>query len=131
MLQRIEEKERLRLYQLSKEDKRELIKRIKDILGEKDEIIVAIIHGSFLEGNFRDIDIAIYVRRRVNPLRYGAKLEKELEEMGFPFDVRLLNFAPPWFIKKVVEDGLLLLEKEKITIALYLAALEELGLDFK
>ncbi|RLG48703.1 MAG: nucleotidyltransferase domain-containing protein [Thermoproteota archaeon] len=132
MLQRIEEKEKLRLYRLSKDEKRELIKRIKDILNEKDEIIVAIIYGSFLEGlNFRDIDVAVYVRKRINPLKYGAKLEKQLGELGFPFDVRLLNFAPPWFIKKVVETGLLLLDKEKIIDALHLAALEELGLDFR
>lgn len=132
MLQRIEEKEKLRLYRLSKDEKRELIKRIKDILSEKDEIIVAIIYGSFLEGlNFRDIDVAVYVGKRINPLKYGAKLEKQLGELGFPFDVRLLNFAPPWFIKKVVETGLLLLDKEKIIDALHLAALEELGLDFR
>ncbi|RLG44184.1 MAG: nucleotidyltransferase domain-containing protein [Thermoproteota archaeon] len=132
MLQRIEEKEKLRLYRLSKDEKRELIKRIKDILNEKDEIIVAIIYGSFLEGlNFRDIDVAVYVGKRINPLKYGAKLEKQLGELGFPFDVRLLNFAPPWFIKKVVETGLLLLDKEKIIDALHLAALEELGLDFR
>ncbi len=132
MLQRIEEKEKLRLYRLSKDEKRELIKRIKDILNEKDEIIVAIIYGSFLEGlNFRDIDVAVYVGKRINPLKYGAKLEKQLGELGFPFDVRLLNFAPPWFIKKVVEKGLLLLDKEKIIDALHLAALEELGLDFR
>jgi len=132
MLQRIEEKEKLRLYRLSKDEKRELIKRIKDILNEKDEIIVAIIYGSFLEGlNFRDIDVAVYVGKRINPLKYGAKLEKQLGELGFPFDVRLLNFGPPWFIKKVVETGLLLLDKEKIIDALHLAALEELGLDFR
>jgi predicted nucleotidyltransferase len=132
MLQKIEEKERLRLHQLSQDKKNKLIEEIRNILSKRDEIIVAIIYGSFLEGlNFRDIDIAVYFVGIANSLKYGAMLEKQLEKLGFPFDVRLLNYAPPWFLKKVVEKGLILLDRYEIVDNLYLAALEELGLDRK
>ncbi len=132
MLRRIEERERFRFHQLSSNEKKRLIESIEAFLGQRDEILVAILYGSFLKGaSFRDIDIALYVRGGVSPIRYGAKVERELEELiGLPFDVRLMNFAPPWFIKRVIEEGFVLIDRYEIIEKLYLSALEELRRDW-
>lgn len=44
-------------------------------------------------------------------------------------DVKILNNTPPWFIKRVIEEGRILLEKTPLMIEkLYLRALDEISL---
>jgi len=107
----------MKIYDLGKEQKEEVQRRIADILEERREITFAYLHGSFLEGNFQDVDVAVYLSERKSKrevLRCELKLERELEEViGFPMDVRILNHAPLSFKFKVIESGVLLFSKDE------------------
>jgi len=130
VLKKIEEGERFRIYRVPREEREEVLSRIRRILGERDEILLAIVHGSFMrEEAFRDVDVAVYTGRGVDPLIFELKLEKELSaEVGYPFDVRVLNYAPPWFVKVALEKGEILIDRGEtgLAVKLYLRALDEL-----
>ncbi len=58
----LEERERFRFYELSREEKNRVLKKLRELLSKHTEIVLAIVFGSFLKDYpFRDIDIAIYV----------------------------------------------------------------------
>ncbi len=91
-------------------EKHRIIEEIKRILSRKDEVIFAYLHGSFTEGSFRDIDIAVYVdeNRINNPLEYEITLSIEIERsVNLPIDVRVLNHAPMHFQYRVIKGELL------------------------
>jgi len=48
-------------YQLSAEEKKDVRPEIIDHLGEEDKVSFAYLHGSFLKGEFNDLDLAIYI----------------------------------------------------------------------
>jgi predicted nucleotidyltransferase len=104
------------MNQLSENDKKEIKKKIKDILEKKTEISFAFIHGSFVkEGHFRDIDIAIFLDRIPESLTdYELSLETELmSAVGtYQVDVRVLNRAPLSFKYNVIKNGAILLVKD-------------------
>jgi len=91
------------------------------------EVLLAIIYGSFIRGGeFRDVDLAVYLKPGVDPLRYALDLEGMLEEaLGYPVDVKPLNEAPAWFTKRVLEEGRVLLDRVGVVERLYLKALDE------
>ncbi len=100
------------------EYKRKKIKEnITSALELKEEIIFAYIHGSFLEDYFRDVDVAIYLKKvgsKKEILQYELALERELEEIiGFPVDIRIINYAPLSFRFKVIRDGVLLFSEDE------------------
>ena len=77
-----------------------LIERVIRLLEGRSEIVLAMLHGSFLTDRpFRDIDLALYldpaeIRREVlrdYELEQGVRWSTEL---GMPIDVRALNDAP-------------------------------------
>jgi predicted nucleotidyltransferase len=77
-----------------------LIEQVIRLLEERSEIVLAVLHGSFLTDRpFRDIDLALYldpaeIRREVlrdYELEQGVRWSAEL---GMPIDVRVLNDAP-------------------------------------
>ncbi len=110
----LEEKEFFRFYELDKESREKIIVKIKEFLSWRDEIVLAVIFGSFLsEEVFRDIDIAVYVKPVVRDyLDYKFTLEEELTNItGYPVDVKILNEAPPVFTKNVLTTGRVLVEK--------------------
>jgi len=56
------------------------------------------VHGSFLKGEFRDIDLAIYLFGKPTA-KAALDMELTLEEtlsssLGYPFDVKVLNLSP-------------------------------------
>jgi predicted nucleotidyltransferase len=69
-------------------------------LRDREEILFAILYGSAAEGGeFRDVDVAIWVDRAVVPanreLAFAFGLADELERVtGYPVDVRVINDAP-------------------------------------
>jgi len=124
----LEERERFRFFRLSPQEKEKLVEKLRGELSKHGEVVLAIVFGSFLKDYpFRDIDVAVYAVPLEDSLDYKLRLEEELEKVvGYPIDVVVLNDAPPWFVKKVLEEGrpivvkqLLLLEK------LYLKAIDE------
>ncbi len=107
----------MKIYNISKEQKDELRAMIVDVLKARQDIIFAYLHGSFLVSSFRDVDIAVYVagiKRKSRFLSYELVLERELEAViSFPFDVRILNYAPLSFKFNVIKDGILLFSRDE------------------
>ena len=95
--------------------KKEKIKeKITYLLKRRKEIVFAYIHGSFLEGDFRDVDIAVYLKGEENSLPYELSMERTIEDaIGFPADVRVLNHAPLSFRFNVIKNGSLLFSRNE------------------
>jgi len=60
-------------------------------------------------------------------LDYKLRLKEELEKVvGYPIDVAVLNDAPPWFVKKVLNKGRPIVMKQPLLLEkLYLKAIDE------
>ena len=108
-------------------ERRRILEKLKRMLEGRGEVILAVVYGSFTKGGeFRDVDLAVYLKPGVDPLRYALDLEGMLEEaLGYPVDVKPLNEAPAWFIKRVLEEGEVLLDRARNVERLYLKALDE------
>ncbi len=106
----------MKLYNLTNSEKENIKEKISGLLKKREEIIFSYIHGSFLETDFRDIDIAVYLIEDKKPLKYELRLERELEDAaGFPIDLRILNHAPLTFRFNIIKNGTLLFSKNEIT----------------
>ncbi|MCJ7782538.1 MAG: nucleotidyltransferase domain-containing protein [Desulfobacterales bacterium] len=105
-----------KMHQLSETGRKEIEKKIRDILVKKSEISFAFAHGSFVkEDHFRDIDIAIFLDQiPEHLLDYELSLETELmNTVGtYQVDVRVLNTAPLSFKYNVIKSGSILLVKD-------------------
>jgi predicted nucleotidyltransferase len=103
----------MKVHTLNDIKKKEIINKVTRMLKEREEIVFAYLHGSFLTHDFRDIDIAIFLKEDEDVL-YEVELGVELEKiLGFPVDVRVLNSAPLTFRFKVIKDGLLLFSRDE------------------
>ncbi len=107
----------LKKHKISDSEKEKILGKIIDNLKDENSIIFAYLHGSFLEGSFRDIDLAIYVQTTLNKkeaLKLELKLERELEEkIKLPIDIRILNYSPLSFRYNVIKDGKLILSRNE------------------
>ncbi len=107
----------LKRYSMADLDKEKILEKVINTLDNEDSIIFAYLHGSFLDGSFRDVDIAIYVQitlSKKEALREELKLERILEEkIKLPADVRVLNYSPLSFRCNVFKDGKLILTKDE------------------
>ncbi|RLG86028.1 MAG: hypothetical protein DRO39_04140 [Thermoprotei archaeon] len=128
----LEEAERFRYYELSSEKKHEVLSRLRSKLESHEDVVLAVLYGSFLrDGVFRDIDVAVYLSYREGEELDSFKAELDLgaalsEHVGYPVDVKVLNRAPPWFIRIVLERGIVLIERvPSLVKKLYLRALDE------
>jgi len=60
----------LKKHKISDSEKEKILGKIIDNLKDENSIILSYSHGSFLEGSFRDIDLAIYVQTTLNKKRH-------------------------------------------------------------
>ncbi len=112
----LEDRRRFRYYRIPMNRRFKLIDKIRDIISSNQNVKLAVVYGSFLDQDlFRDVDIAVYTGLRVAPGEayfFQDELSKKIgEEVGVKVDVRLIDYAPPWFKLKAL-SGLLLLERE-------------------
>ncbi len=118
---------RFKYYSLSDEDKKELIGTIKDVLSKYDDVLLAIIFGSFIElSEFRDIDLAIYSLN--TDIKYLTKLAMELElKIGLPIDLIPINEVSSRLKYYILTKGEVILERiPGIYEALLMMTLDEL-----
>jgi len=85
---------------------------VTDLLQREDKVRFAYLHGSFLKGEFNDIDLAVYLKEGMSEkeilefeLSEGSELSKEL---GFEIDLRVLNGRKIVFLHQVLRNGKLL-----------------------
>ncbi len=120
-------------FELKMIPKRKILKKLKESLGARIEIIFCYIHGSFLDDfPFRDIDIALYVdSKQINSQQafdYSFNLSLELsKQTGFEIDVQVMNYAPLGFQHSVLRNGKLLFSKDE---DLRLNLIESISLEY-
>ncbi len=102
------------IHKLTKSEKEKVKEIITDILEKREEILFSYIHGSFIENDFRDIDIAVYLKNKKRFLKYELNLEREIEDVvGYPVDVRVLNQSPLSFRFNVIKNGIMLFSNDE------------------
>ncbi|MGC8752529.1 MAG: nucleotidyltransferase domain-containing protein [Fervidicoccaceae archaeon] len=125
----LEERDKFRFFRLSKEEKGRIQEILRSLLLSHAEIVLAILYGSFLkEVPFRDIDIAVYVvDGKLDTIDYELNLIAEFEgKLGYKLDLKVLNDAPPWFVRMVLENGEVLFERiPLLSEKLYLKSIDE------
>jgi predicted nucleotidyltransferase len=119
-------------------DRNKTKERIRFILNGFEEIDMAYVFGSFLErDDFHDIDIAIHLDKEQSPyqrFKLSQKVARSLEQGIHPrvdFDVRILNYAPPYFQYDVISKGIVVLERDRERRVDYEAHLISEYLDLK
>ncbi|HSF06083.1 MAG TPA: nucleotidyltransferase domain-containing protein [Methylomirabilota bacterium] len=87
----------------TKPDREQLRSRLGRDLNTRPEILLALVHGSFLRGDtFRDIDVVVWLEparlSKAERFRFALDLSVQLRlTLGYPVDVRVLNDAPLGF----------------------------------
>jgi len=112
--------DRIRAYKFSEEQKTQILSVIREVLAREDEIIFAMVYGSFVEDlPFRDIDLGIYVKN-LNTTSYfdyefdiSQKVQLALES-NIPIDVRIVNLAPLPFKFRVITGMLLFTQDDRV-----------------
>lgn len=93
------------VYRLSIEKKQRVLERLASVIGQKNDILFAYTYGSFAEDlPFHDIDVGVYLANGepASALHFALELAARLEQdVHFPVDVRILNFAPVLFLYHV------------------------------
>jgi predicted nucleotidyltransferase len=80
--------------------KAEIIGILSQTLSQRNEILFAYLHGSFLESKtFQDIDVAVYLeettKHDINIIEYEIALSLLVEkQLRMAADVKALNWAP-------------------------------------
>ncbi|MBI4496255.1 MAG: nucleotidyltransferase domain-containing protein [Deltaproteobacteria bacterium] len=103
--------------------KEQLLNLMKDVLLREERVLFAYAYGSFLSSeSFRDLDIGIYVRNpEDNPfvlstdIKTSLSLLARVEQLGLTadhFDVQIINQAPFTFLKRIFQEGILLLDRD-------------------
>ena len=104
-------------YSVKPEEYQRILDICKRILLDRDDVVFAYIHGSFLEmQNFGDIDLAVYLQayKREDCFEYEFDLEKELKKkVLYPLDIKVLNESPPSFRYSVIKNGIILVDKDE------------------
>ena len=99
--------------------KAEIIGILSQTLSQRNEILFAYLHGSFLESKtFQDIDVAVYLeettKQDINIIEYEIALSLLVEkQLRMAADVKALNWAPLSF-RYNVSRGLLLLSRDEL-----------------
>ena len=81
-------------------DREQIVGGLRRELAARPEIVLAVLHGSFLQGGaYHDIDVAVWLDpgqlSRDERFRYALDLSVYLHlQLGGPIDVRVLNDAP-------------------------------------
>ncbi len=123
----------IKWFELGPEEREEAAKKLAEALRREERVALAFLFGSFLEGVFRDVDVAVYISGEVDLLdaaAYAEELSSRLTTLvGLPVDVVVLNFAPIWLRKRAFSGRELVVKDELLYAALWANVLdEELGL---
>lgn len=124
------------LINIPEVDREKIREKLKQCLEREETIIFAYLHGSFAEKRpFRDIDIAAYIDEkqiaRERRLDFEFSVSTRLEtNIGFPIDLRIINYASLSFQYYSTSGILLFCRDENVHVA-FLAKTRSLYLDFK
>ena len=116
-------------FDLEKDEVERVKKALLHALQEEDKILFAYLHGSFGVFPFRDIDIGAYCSiPEDEAFDFELRMSSKLELLsGYPVDFKVVNYAPIGFQFSVIDEGLLLFERDR---AIRLDFLEDTGLKY-
>ncbi|MHA1589125.1 MAG: nucleotidyltransferase domain-containing protein [Candidatus Njordarchaeales archaeon] len=117
----LEDKRKFEFHSLDPKEKEKVVKLLLKALKGRKEVLLAVVFGGFVKSSiFRDIDIAVFTGYTIpyNKVEeYEEELSRNLEKLvELPVDVRVIDYAPPWFRIKALE-GITLVEKEPALVA--------------
>ena len=121
---------------LDAEEKEGVVRTIRTVLAGFDEIEVGYVFGTFSQGDFGDVDVAILVTGDPIPyqaMRFARKIERELERgfcYRFEADVKILNTVPVSFQYEVIKSGRLVFSRDRERRVRYEAGVLSLYLDY-
>jgi predicted nucleotidyltransferase len=119
----------IKWFELGPEEREEAAKKLAEALRREERVALAFIFGSFLEGVFRDTDVAVYLSGEVDLLdaaAYAEELSSRLTALiGLPVDVVVLNFAPTWLLKRAFSGRELVVKDELLYAVLWANVLDE------
>jgi len=104
-----------RRFQVSKNEIEVIKQKINNVLEKNEKILFAYIHGSFGNFPFKDIDISAYCDIQEDEV-FDLELEMSYQleiASGYTVDFKVLNYAPIGFQFSVVNEGILLFERDK------------------
>lgn len=101
-------------------DKKEIERKIGEVISRFEDIDIAYIFGSFLDSEkFSDIDVALVLTRELIPykrFKFAMEIARELEKEikpGFEFDVKILNYSPVEFQHEVLKKGIVIFKRDE------------------
>jgi predicted nucleotidyltransferase len=107
----------MKKHSVSDKEKEKIVSTIRSMLEREIPVVFGYVFGSFWEGVFKDIDVAIFIDEGKIPsfLRYELQMESLLNKAvgKFTFDVRILNGAPLSFRYEVIKNGRLIMTKNE------------------
>ena len=121
---------------LDAEEKEGVVRTIRTVLAGFDEIEVGYVFGTFSQGDFGDVDVAILVTGDPIPyqaMRFARKIERELERgfcYRFEADVKILNTVPVSFQYEVIKSGRPVFLRDRERGVRYEAGVLSLYLDY-
>jgi predicted nucleotidyltransferase len=116
---------------MSDHDKDKALGKIEGALADLPGVAFAYVFGSFLTGEFHDVDIAAYFDTPPDSkdlIAAETALEKRL---SLPIDLQSLNRAPLAFAHRVVREGRVVLDRGDLTRLDYEERICDMYLDFK
>jgi len=130
-----EDRQRFTFYRLSGPERGEVKRKLLEALLPREEVLAALIYGSFISSPvFRDIDVGVLTGGKVSYKElpyYEETLSDELSRIiGIPVDVRVIDYAPPWFRAKVLE-GEVLLERSPGMVSIMRFVVDQIQRDFE
>ena len=98
----------------------EVFKKLKEFLEKDPNIVFAIVFGSAVRGKLRkdsDIDVAIYVKNELEPLKYLELMSKLSDLVKREVHLVILNSASPLLRHQVMKEREILFIKDFDTYA--------------
>jgi predicted nucleotidyltransferase len=116
-------------FELEKDEVERVKEALLSTLQREDKILFAYLHGSFGMFPFRDIDIGAYCSIPEDEVfDFELEMSSKLELLsGYPVDFKVINYAPIGFQFSVINEGMLLFERDR---AVRLNFLEDTGLKY-
>ncbi len=116
-------------FELTANEILEIKQKLISALKRHDEVSFAYLHGSFGILPFRDIDIGAYCTTPEDAVfDFELELSSKLEiACGYPVDFKVINYAPIGFQFSVINEGILIFERDK---GVRLSFMEDVGLRY-
>ena len=116
-------------FELGNDEIDRIKQRLVSAIEAEGRILFAYLHGSFGKLPFSDIDIGAYSTISADEVfDFELEMSSTLEIVsGYPVDLKVINYAPIGFQFSVVNEGVLLFERDRAT---RLNFLEETGMRY-